>query len=114
MNYTVDAKEKTLGRTASHVAKLLMGKDSASFERNEVARNKVLLTNVSKIKISESKLKNKEYLSYSGYPGGLKKSKMEKVVEKKGYSEIFRKAVYGMLPANKLRDRVMKNLTIEE
>jgi large subunit ribosomal protein L13 len=114
MNYTIDASEKSLGRTASAVAKLLMGKDSASFERNTVAGNKVTVTNVSKLKISSTVLKTKTYNSYSGYPGGLRQRTMEKVIDKKGHSEVFRKAVYGMLPINKLRDRVIKNLTIAE
>lgn len=114
MNYTVDATDKTLGRTASHVAKLLMGKDSAEFERHQVAKNKVALINVSKARVDETKLKTKKYLSYSGYPGGQKVQTMEKVIEKKGYSEVFRKAIYGMLPGNKLRDKMMQNLTITE
>ncbi len=114
MNYTIDASDKTLGRTASGIAKLLMGKDSASFERNTVAGNKVVVTNASKLKISTTKMKTKTYSSYSGYPGGLKERTMERVIEKKGYSEIFRKAVYGMLPINKLRDKMIKNLTISE
>ncbi len=114
MNYTIDAEGKTLGRTASQIAKLLMGKDSATFQKNQVAKNKVSLINVSKAKIDPKKFKTKTYASYSGYPGGLKETTMERVIEKKGYSEVFKKAVYGMLPINKLRDVVIKNLTISE
>lgn len=112
--HTVDASGQSLGRVASAVAKLLMGKDSASFERHTVSGNKVTVTNASKLKISTTKMNTKTYSSYSGYPGGLKQEKMGKVVEKKGYSEVLRKAVYGMLPINKLRDKVIKNLTIAE
>jgi large subunit ribosomal protein L13 len=112
--HSVDATDRTLGRVASEVAKLLMGKDSATFERNEVSKNKVNLINVSKAKIDPKKFRAKTYLSYSGYPGGLKERTMERVIEKKGYSEVFRKAVYGMLPINKLRDKMIKNLTISE
>lgn len=103
-----------MGRVASQVAKLLMGKDSASFERNEVSGNKVTVINASKLKVTTTKLNTKLYSSYSGYPGGLKQEKMGKIVDKKGYSEVLRKAVYGMLPINKLRDKVIKNLTMSE
>lgn len=114
MNYTIDATGKTIGRTASQVAKLLMGKDQASFEKNTITKNKVNLTNVSKSKIDVKKLTEKIYTSYSGYPGGQKNVKMGKMIEKSGHSEVFKKAIYGMLPANKLRDQIMKNLTISE
>lgn len=112
--HTIDATGKTLGRTASMVAKLLMGKDSASFEKNEVSGNKVHLINVSKATIDPRKLTTKFYERYSGYPGGLTKERMDMLVARKGYSEIFMLAVYGMLPGNKLRATLMKNLTISE
>jgi large subunit ribosomal protein L13 len=59
-------------------------------------------------------MENKTYKSYSGFPGGLKTRSMKKVVQDKGVKEALRIAVRGMLPKNKLRDRLMKNLTIEE
>lgn len=114
MIYTIDAKGKTLGRTASHIAKLLNGKDNASFQRNTLSPNKVNLINVSQAKIDAVKLNSKLYEKYSGYPGGLTKQKMAMLVSKKGFSEIFKLAVYGMLPGNKLRPELMKNLTISE
>lgn len=112
--HTIDATGKTLGRTASNVAKILIGKSSASFERNKIAATKVSLINVSKAKIDPKKLGTKIYTRYSGYPGGKTDEKMSRVIEKKGYSEIFKNAVYGMIPANKLRDKIMKNLIISE
>ena len=114
MIHTVDAKGKALGRTASAVAKLLMGKDKATFERNQVTGDKVNLINVSQAKIGRTKLEVKTYARYSGYPGGLTQEKMKNVVGRKGYSEVFKLAIYGMLPANKLRPEIMKNLTISE
>ncbi len=114
MTHTVDAKGKTLGRTASAVAKLLMGKDKATFERNKVTGDKVHLINVSQAKISRVKLDVKTYARYSGYPGGLTQEKMSNLAARKGYGELFKLAIYGMLPANKLRPVVMKNLTISE
>lgn len=114
MTHTVDAKGKTLGRTASTVAKLLMGKDKAMFERNKITGSKVHLINVSAAKISRVKLDTKTYKRYSGYRGGLTQEKMSMLATRKGYGELFKIAVYGMLPANKLRPEIMKNLTVSE
>ncbi len=114
MEYTIDATEKKLGRVASEAAILLMGKNSADFQKNTVASVKVNVTNTSKLDIDPKKLDNKEYKRYSGYPGGLKIRKMKQVIDKKGFSEILEKAIYGMLPANKLRAVIMKNLAITE
>lgn len=114
MEYIIDATDKTLGRLASNAANILMGKNNPNFERNVVSENKVKLINASKAKIDLKKLKSKNYLRYSGYPGGLKSERMEEVIKKKGYKEIFEMAIYGMLPANRLRKIVMKNLFISE
>ena len=114
MTHTVDAKGKTLGRTASAVAKLLMGKDKATFERNKVTGEKVELINTAQAKIASAKLDTKRYKRYSGYPGGLTEEKMSNLAGRKGYAELFRLAVYGMLPANRLRNELMKNLTVKE
>lgn len=114
MKYTIDATEKTLGRTASAAAVLLMGKNDPSFEKNEVSTNKVEIINASQTAISEKKLKSVFHETYSGYPGGLKYKSVEEVIAKKGYEELYKLAIYGMLPPNKLRPRMMKNLIIKE
>ncbi|MBU4480331.1 50S ribosomal protein L13 [Patescibacteria group bacterium] len=114
MEHTIDATEKKLGRVASEAAILLMGKNKADFEKNIVASVKVNITNASKLNIDPKKLDNKEYKNYSGYPGGLKIRKMKQVIGKKGVSEVVKKAVYGMLPSNKLRAIMMKNLIVTE
>jgi|APSaa5957512622_1039677.scaffolds.fasta_scaffold289565_1 large subunit ribosomal protein L13 len=112
--YTIDATGESVGRIASKVATILMGKNTADFMNNKVANHKVTIENASKAKISQKKKKTTEYSQYSGYPGGLKFVTMERVIEKFGYGEVFKKAVYGMLPGNKLRSPRMKNLTITE
>ncbi|MFT5359665.1 MAG: large subunit ribosomal protein L13 [Candidatus Paceibacteria bacterium] len=112
--YTIDATGESVGRVASKVAVILMGKNATDFMNNKVANHKVTIENASKAKISQKKMKTTEYSQYSGYPGGLKFVTMERVIEKFGYSEVFKKAVYGMLPGNKLRSPRMKNLTITE
>jgi len=112
--YTIDAQSKSLGRIASEAAVLLMGKNETDFARNVAPSVKVQIINASKASIHPKKLDMKKYKSYSGYPGGLKETPMKKVIEKKGYSELFRTAVNGMLPKNKLQSVMMKNLIITE
>ena len=114
MKYTIDATEKAIGRTSSEVAILLMGKNDTDFVKNKVSENKVEIINASKVKMSEKKGKTVFHETYSGYPGGLKIKSNEQIAAKKGFAELFRLAVYGMLPANKLRPRMIKNLTIKE
>lgn len=109
-----DATGQSLGRLASKVAKKLMGKHRVDFTRREVADVEVTVKNASKLNISDNKLDSKTYDRHSGWPGGRKEEVARDVVEKKGYSELIRRAVFGMLPDNKLRDRMMKSLEIQE
>ena len=110
--YTIDATNKKLGRVASEAASVLMGKNTPSFRRNAISGNSVCIKNVSKIFITAKKLSGMEHVSYTGYPGGLRKRSAVLVVKKKGYRELFRHAIYGMLPKNKLRSLMIKRLTI--
>lgn len=114
MNYTIDATNKSLGRLATEVATILMGKNAPSFARNIVSENTVTIINASKIKASPKKLLEKTYKRFSGYPGGLKTETMAKVVTSKGYQEVVTTAIKGMLPDNKLKREMMKHLTITE
>ncbi len=114
MKYTIDAQNKKIGRVASEVAKILMGKNTTGYKPNEVADAEVTITNASKADISAKKMDSKTYKAYSGYPGGLKYTSMPKKVAKKGYGELFKIAVKGMLPKNKLQSRMLKNLTVTE
>ncbi len=114
MNHTIDASNRKLGRVASEVAILLMGKNTPNFAKNIVADVKVVVMNASKLDIPETKKETKEYKLYSGYPGGLRHVKMKDALNKKGIAEVFRKTVYGMLPTNKLRSKMIKNLTVKE
>jgi large subunit ribosomal protein L13 len=114
MNYDIDAQGKKLGRIASEAASVLMGKNRVDFVRNAIPNVKVKIANAGKISITNKKMSNKIYKNYSGYPGGLKERTMKKVVSDKGMKEVLRIAIKGMLPKNKLRDRMMKNLIINE
>jgi large subunit ribosomal protein L13 len=111
---TIDATGKSLGRVATEVAMHLMGKTSAKFQRNIFSGFPVKVTNASKIKISAKKLSEIFHTRYSGYPGGLRVLKAKETAEKKGMKELVKLAVYQMLPDNKLRRQMMKNLSVEE
>lgn len=112
--YTIDATDKSLGRLASEVAALLNAKNSVEFVKNRVADVKVNVINASKVRVTGNKMKESVHKSYSGYPSGLKERSLAYVVDKKGYGEIIKHAVLGMLPKNKLQDVRIKNLTIAE
>lgn len=111
-NHTIDAKGKKLGRLATEIAILLMGKDTPEFAKNIVPNVKVTVTNASEIDIPEPKKESKNYKHYSGYPGGLRHEKMKEALDKKGIAEVIRVTVNGMLPKNKLRSKMINNLSV--
>ncbi len=112
--YTIDAKDRVPGRVATEVAVLLMGKNRTDFSRNIIPSVEVTVTNASSLKLAAKKLQDKRYARHSLYPGGLTLESMSHVVATKGAKEVLRRAVYGMLPKNKLRPRMMKNLKIND
>lgn len=114
MKYNFDAKDKKIGRLATQIAVALMGKNTPDYSPNTVADVKVVVSNASRLDISEKKKDEKIYDHYSGYPGGRKEIPLRRLIEKKGYTAPLKNAVYGMLPKNKLRDALIKNLEINE
>ena len=110
----IDAKEKKLGRVASEAASYLMGKKSASYSRNSLSCVKVSIINCSKADINEKKKKDKIYVTFTGFRGGLFEESLAHLSDRKGYSEAFCIAVYRMLPSNSLRREMMKNLETSE
>lgn len=112
--YTIDASGRTIGRIASEASSVLMGKNKADFAKNVLTNVKVNIVNASKTKITDKKKLEKEYFHFTGYPGGRKSETLGRMIEKSGYEEVFRKAVYGMLPKNKLRQHMMKNLIVTD
>lgn len=114
MEHTLDATNQKVGRVASKAAALLQGKERVSFARNTKPIDKVTIVNASKVSITDKKLKEEQHVRYSGYPGGLTHESLEKTVAKKGYSEVLKLAVSGMLPKNKLRTKMLLNLKITE
>ncbi len=111
--YIFDAEGKKLGRMVTEIAMILRGKNEPSFKPNVIPDVKVIINNASKVLLNKSQLE-KEYKRYSGYPGGLTHESREHMIDRKGYRDIFEKAVYGMLPNNKLRSIMMKNLIVNE
>lgn len=111
---TIDAEGRTLGRVASEVAMSLMGKTKATFERNRYSGFPVKIINASKLRITAKKLEEIYHTRYSGMRGGLRVLKGTETAEKKGLKELIKLATYQMLPDNKLRRIMMKNLTIQD
>lgn len=110
----IDASGRTLGRVASEVAMSLMGKTKATFERNKYCGFPVKVINASKLRITVKKLDEIYHTRYSGIPGGLRILKGTETAEKKGLKELIKLATFQMLPGNKLRRVMMKNLKIED
>lgn len=112
--YVLNAAGLKLGRLASGAAKLLMGKGSPDFVKNKVARVKVRIEGVSKLLMDERRLSSLRHERYSGFPGGRRSLPASKIIAQKGYAELIRHAIFGMLPKNKLRTLMMKNLSLSE
>lgn len=110
--HTIDATGKVLGRLAVQIAILLRGKHKPDFVLNKDAGDIVILRNVEKIKFTGRKPDQKIYYHHSGYLGGMKQKTLQKLFETKP-SEVLRKAVFGMLPKNKLRAEMIKRLRFE-
>jgi large subunit ribosomal protein L13 len=105
----VDVKGKILGRAATEVALKLTGKNKTNFVRNLDCGNHVVVVNAAHVVTTGRKEKKKLYSKYSGHPGGLKQKALWQVRQEKP-TEPMRKAVFGMLPKNKLRDRLITRL----
>ena len=107
--YTIDASGKVLGRLATEVAIMLAGKDKPDFVRYKDMGETVVIENVDKLKITGKKLEKKKYYHHTRYMGGLKEKPMGKLFHENP-AEVFKRAVWGMLPKNKLRIKMIKRL----
>lgn len=107
--HTIDATNQILGRLSTRIAMILTGKRKANYTPNVDVGDEVVVNCVSKMKFSGNKLENKIYYHHSGYPGGLKETLMKKIFVKDP-SQLLQKAVYNMLPKNKLRSGRMNRL----
>ena len=98
---------------ASDVAKLLRGKDAATFHPAKMPSSHVIVMNTDKIRVTGRKMEQKLYRWHSGYHGGLKERKL-KDVQAKDSRFALRHAVMGMLPKNRLRKRIIQNLILKK
>lgn len=110
--YKFDASKEALGRLATKVAVILRGKNSATFSPNNPDLSvKVTVYNTDNLKVTGNKMEDKIYYHHSGYPGGIKARSLKDYMVRDS-REVFRKAVYGMLPKNKLRDKLISRLVL--
>lgn len=112
MNHEIDAANQIFGRLASKVALILRGKIRADFDPAQMPKDKVTVFNIEKLHFTGKKMAQKEYNRYSGYPGGIRTRYLEEEWVKNP-GKIFKMTVYQMLPKNRLRDKIIRNLTIK-
>lgn len=109
--FVVDAEGQVLGRLATRIARLLIGKDKASFTPSLDCGDHVVVINAERVRLTGNKIDQKVYRRHSGYPGGLKEVPIRQLMQKRP-EEVIREAVLGMLPKNKLRARRAKKLRV--
>lgn len=109
--HLVDLDGQILGRSSTKIAELLMGKGKPYFVRSLDCGDHVVVINAGNVKVTGKKEKDKTYTRYSGYPGGLKSETYEELKARKP-EEIIRHSVSGMLPHNKLHDKMLKRLYV--
>lgn len=109
----VDATDQPVGRLGSKVAKLLRGKYKPNFTPHVDCGDNVIIVNAAKVKLSGNKWNDRVYLRFSGYPGGQTKYSPAALFAKtKGEEKLLRKVVRGMLPKNKLGDKLIGNMYV--
>jgi large subunit ribosomal protein L13 len=107
----VDAKDKIFGRVVTEIATILRGKHKPSFTPHVDCGDYVVVINASKAKFSGNKLNEKNYYTHSGYFGSTKTHKLSDMIEKNP-EKLYKLAVRGMLPKNKLGRKILKNLKV--
>lgn len=110
--FLVDVKDQVVGRAAVKIAKLLMGKDNATFNRAVDAKTNVVVINAKYVKFTGKKLTDKIYTRHTGYPGGIRTKTPIQLLEGKQATEVLRHAIAGMLPKNKLQNKALDRLKI--
>jgi large subunit ribosomal protein L13 len=109
--YVVDAEDLVLGRLATRVAGVLMGKGKPYFVRNLDCGDHVVVVNAEKVRVTGNKLKQKTYYRHTGYPGGIRSITLEKQLELKP-EKVIEDAVYGMIPKSKLGRQMLTKLKV--
>jgi len=107
--HTIDASNQVPGRLASRVARLLMGKHKVTYQPQRDDGDVVLIQNVYALKLNKKKMASRVYYRHTQHPGGLRTTLAKDYTPQR----ILHKAIYNMLPKNKLRARMLKRLTIQ-
>ncbi len=110
---TIDAAGKRLGRVATEAAAALIGKNDPDFAPHIINNIIVTIVNASKLDVPEKK-GTEVYQSYSGYPGGLRSETLKRLSTRRGFAEVLKRTISGMLPKNKHRKRLMTQLVVTE
>jgi large subunit ribosomal protein L13 len=109
--YVVDASGQTLGRVASRVARILMGKDSPKYTPFIDTGDHVIVINAGKVRVTGLKADDKVYYRYTGFPGGIRSEQYKKRLERKP-EQVLEEAIIGMLPHTKLGRAMAKKLKV--
>ena len=109
--HLVDVQGQILGRTATEIAELLIGKHKPTYTPHVDAGDYVVVENAAEVELSRDKANKKVYHWYTGFPGGLRQKKFKDMLQDKP-TEVIRRAVINMLPKNKMRKRRMARLKI--
>ncbi|MNK10526.1 50S ribosomal protein L13 [compost metagenome] len=107
----VDAEGQTVGRLASKVAKLVRGKHKPNFTPHADCGDNVIVINAAKVSFSGTKLENKEYVRYTGYPGGQRSLTAQELLQRSP-ERVIEKAIKGMLPKNTLGRQLFGNVKV--
>lgn len=111
--HVVDATNQTLGRMSSRIAAILRGKNKAYYTPHFDCGDYVIVVNSGKVVLTGTKIEDKEYLTFSGYPGG-QKAETAKVMIHRRPNLMIERAVKGMLPKNRLGRAMVKKLFVYE
>lgn len=109
--YVVDATDKTLGRLASQIARVLMGKHKRTYQPGVDGGDFVIVVNADKIYVTGNKLEEKFYVRHSGYPGGFRQVALREQLAHHP-ERVIKQAVWGMLPHNRLGRKMLKKLKV--
>ncbi len=109
--WLIDAEGKVLGRLATEISILLQGKRNPEFVKFMDSGDFVIVINAEKVKVTGKKLEQKKYYSHSGYPGGIREKTLKELLEESP-EDVLRKAVWGMIPKNKLGRAMFKKLKV--
>ncbi len=109
--FVVDASGKTLGRLAARIAHVLRGKHKPDFSPHQLCGDHVIVLNIESIAAHPKKMRGKSYTTHSGYLGHLRTKTLEQMLDENP-EEVMRKAIYGMLPRNRLRFQMLKRLHV--